>query len=100
MTTRFEPVATIHAPLGITNPLQWHPTLIWRGFPNGDSEAPGGPGGHALTGSIAMPSPNIRLEVSSSGNSLYLHAGGRLAADEVKGGKGKAHAGDLSLGNS
>jgi hypothetical protein len=50
--TQFEPVLTTHAPFGITKPLQKQLTLIWRGFPNGDSDAPGGPGGHACTGSI------------------------------------------------
>jgi hypothetical protein len=55
MTTRFEPVATIHAPCGITYPLQWRLTSTLRGLPNGDKLSPGGPGGHAATGSIRNP---------------------------------------------
>ena len=55
MMTRFELQATIHAPVGITNPFGQLPTLIERGFPNGDKDAPGGPGGHACTGSIYFP---------------------------------------------
>src|SRR3984885_10288646 len=53
MTTWFDCVATIQAPFGITNPLP--KMLTWRGLPNGDRAAPGGPGGHALTGSIRNP---------------------------------------------
>jgi hypothetical protein len=53
MTTRLPVVRTIHAPFGRTKPSQ--PTLISRGFPNGDSDEPGGPGGHDETGSIRNP---------------------------------------------
>ena len=52
MTTWFDVVLTTQAPLGMIYPHGCQLRLISRGFPNGDSEAPGGPGGQAETGSI------------------------------------------------
>src|SRR5580704_4954761 len=87
MTTRFAPVATIHAPFGITNPLL--PTLTWRGIPNGDSEAPGGPGGQAETGSMS--------ERRSSRYALDLDASRRLAAHKIKRSQAKSNRSNLPL---
>ena len=60
MTTWFDEVETIHAPFGITKPLTLAPTLTCDGGPKGDSAAPGGPGGHALTGNTFVSPAYVR----------------------------------------